>query len=148
MAEQSGAGFIVVGVDGSDRSAHALRWALQHAKRTGAAVRAIMCWDEPNSIFLTPTHTEDFYQAKAEEVLGDVLAQTAHDAEGVDLQASVLGHVAGTALTQAAEGAELLVVGCHNRIDQHGVHLGSVASYCAHHAPCPVLIFREPAPQE
>lgn len=148
MAEQSGGGFIVVGVDGSDRSVHALRWALKQARYTGAEVRAIMCWEMPNSILLSPTHTEEYYEAKAQDVLEHVLEQTADDAKGVDLHATVLGHEAGTGLTQAAEGAELLVLGCHNRVDRHGVHLGSVASYCAHHSPCPVLIFREPAPAQ
>ncbi len=145
MTERPRTGFIVVGIDGSDRSALALRWALEQARHTGAAVRAVMCWEDPMSIFLTPTHTESYYKEKAVDLFEQVLAKTAEDVEGVDLQSRVVYGGAGAELTQAAEGADLLVIGCHNRIDRHGVHLGSVASYCAHHAPCPVLIFREPA---
>lgn len=147
MVEQSEKRFIVVGVDGSDHSVHALRWALRQARSTGAGVRVIMCWEEPMSIFLTPTHTESFYQEKALEAVERVLSQTAADAEGIDVQTRVVEHPAGTELTRASEGADLLVLGCHSRADRHGVHLGSVASYCAHHAPCPVLIHREPAPE-
>lgn len=46
------------------------------------------------------------------------------------------------ALTRAAEGAQLLVVGSHGRGELPGMHLGSVASFCVHHAPCPVVVVR------
>lgn len=147
MVEQSEKRFVVVGVDGSDRSANALRWALRQARHTGASVLVIMCWEEPWSIFVTPTHTEGYYQEKAFEALERVLAQTAGDAEDVDVETRVVEYPAGIELTRVSEGADLLVLGCHSRVDHHGVHLGSVASYCAHRAPCPVLIYREPAPQ-
>jgi nucleotide-binding universal stress UspA family protein len=35
---------VVVGVDGSPASYTALRWALAHAARIGAQVRAVRCW--------------------------------------------------------------------------------------------------------
>ncbi len=145
MTEHETPGFIVVGVDGSDRSAAALRWALRQARYTGAAVRAVMCWDEPPSIWLTPTHTEGYYQEKAIEAFERVLAMTADDAVGIDLESRVVEQSPGLELTRTAEGADLLVIGCHHAVDRHGVHLGSVASYCVHHAPCPVLVFRQPA---
>jgi nucleotide-binding universal stress UspA family protein len=46
------------------------------------------------------------------------------------------------ALTDAAAEADLLVVGSHGRGELPGMHLGSVAGYCVHHAPCPVLVYR------
>jgi nucleotide-binding universal stress UspA family protein len=147
VVEHSEKRFIVVGVDGSDRSAHALRWALRQARHTGAFVRVILCWEEPWSIFITPTHTESYYQEKAFEAVERILALTADDAEGVDVETRVVEYPAGLELTRASEGADLLVLGCHSRVDHHGLHLGSVASYCAHHAPCPVLIHREPTPE-
>lgn len=106
-----------------------------------------MCWDEPLSMWLSPTHTESYYQDKAIEAFEQVLTATANEAEGVDFQSRVVEQSPSVELTRVAEGADLLVVGCHSRIDRHGLHLGSVASYCAHHAPCPVLIFREPTPK-
>jgi nucleotide-binding universal stress UspA family protein len=50
------------------------------------------------------------------------------------------------AVTHAAEDAELLVIGSHGHRHLREIrelHLGSVASYCVHHAPCPVLVYRE-----
>src|SRR5690348_14278424 len=38
------AGIVVVGVDGSEQSVHALRWAHAHAAAVGATVRAVMAW--------------------------------------------------------------------------------------------------------
>ncbi|MGH3936654.1 MAG: universal stress protein [Pseudonocardiaceae bacterium] len=35
---------VVVDVDGSPASYTALRWALEHAGRTGAQVCAVRCW--------------------------------------------------------------------------------------------------------
>ena len=148
MVEHSDKRFIVVGVDGSDRSADALRWALRQARYTGAGVRVVLCWEEPWTIFLTPTHTEAYYQEKALEALERILAQTADDAQGINVESLVVEQPAGIGLARASEGADLLVLGCHGRVDRHGVHLGSVASYCAHHAPCPVLIHRELAPAQ
>jgi nucleotide-binding universal stress UspA family protein len=39
-----GTGRIVVGVDGSDSSRAALRWALEQARLTGASVDAVLAW--------------------------------------------------------------------------------------------------------
>jgi nucleotide-binding universal stress UspA family protein len=48
--------------------------------------------------------------------------------------------VAAVVLTGEAGRAELLVVGGHGRGELPGMHLGSVATYCIHHAACPVTV--------
>ena len=48
---------IVVGVDGSEASLDALRWALTHAASTGATVRAVTAWafpEEPTPFGIVP----------------------------------------------------------------------------------------------
>jgi nucleotide-binding universal stress UspA family protein len=142
MTEQAEAHRIVVGIDGSERSVGALRWALAQARLTGAKVEALMCWEVPGSIYITPTHTEAYYEQRAEEAFAAVLEQVRADTEGVSLEARLVGLPAPRVLMEAAVGADLLVVGSHSTLDRHGVHLGSVSSYCAHHAPCPVLVHR------
>lgn len=40
---------IVVGVDGSEQSRRALRWALRYARQADAVVEAVMAWEPPFS---------------------------------------------------------------------------------------------------
>jgi nucleotide-binding universal stress UspA family protein len=51
------------------------------------------------------------------------------------------GHPA-QALINAADGADLLVVGSRGHGSFAEALLGSVSQHCVHHAPCPVLIAR------
>lgn len=53
------------------------------------------------------------------------------------------GHPAAVLLT-AAEGADLLVLGCRGHGGFVGALLGSVSQHCVHHATCPVVIIRRP----
>ena len=46
---------IVVGVDGSDSSRAALRWAMQHAREAGARVEAVIAWRHPTTYDWQPT---------------------------------------------------------------------------------------------
>lgn len=67
------------------------------------------------------------------------------DASEVPVDLQVLEGYPGRALVQAAQGAELLVVGSRGRGALGRMLLGSVGLHCASHAPCPVVIVREPA---
>jgi nucleotide-binding universal stress UspA family protein len=49
---------------------------------------------------------------------------------------------AGQVLADAADGADLLVVGSQGHGGLAEALLGSVGQYCVHHAPCPVVIMR------
>ena len=44
-------GRIVVGVDGSEASKDALRWAIGEAERTGSSVEAIMTWEQATAAY-------------------------------------------------------------------------------------------------
>ncbi len=64
---------------------------------------------------------------------------------GVVLHLTVTeGHPASV-LTEAAQGAELLVVGSRGHGAFAGMLLGSVSEYCAAHSPCPVVVVRQPS---
>ena len=45
---------IVVGVDGSEASRDALRWAGRQAALTGAELRAVMSWEVPTDVYWIP----------------------------------------------------------------------------------------------
>ena len=137
-------GPIVVGVDGSDLSIAALRWAVDEAKLAGAHVIAVSAYTVPASIYLVPTYDEGDYERDAQAVLDASVSKALLD-DGVDVEKRLVQGRPARALTDAAHDAQLLVIGSHGRGEFPGMHLGSVASYCVHHAPCPVVVYRGPA---
>ncbi len=133
---------IVVGVDGSALSVAALRWAADHARRIGGRLLAVTGFEVPWTIFFAPTATEADYANAAREVLDTAVAEALGEDPGIPVDKHVSQSRPAHALTDACAGATLLVVGSHGRGELPGMHLGSVAGYCVHHAPCPVLVFR------
>ena len=135
--------FIVVGADGSALSVQSLRWAADQARLTDALVVVVTAWETPLTIWIVPTWTEEDYEREAEAVLKRTVAEALGEEPDVPVELRLVRHRPAQALAEAAEGAALLVVGSHGRGELPGMHLGSVAGYCVHHAPCPVLVFRE-----
>ncbi|MEE1775067.1 universal stress protein, partial [Streptomyces sp. JV181] len=48
-SEPTSSSRIVVGVDGSEPSKAALRWAVEQARVDGGAVDAVLAWESPTS---------------------------------------------------------------------------------------------------
>jgi nucleotide-binding universal stress UspA family protein len=134
---------IVVGVDGSDPSKRALRWAAGQAKLTGAELKVVTSWEYPPTLGWAPPYPSDFDpDADARKALEEAVAAVLGADPGVVLHVVVQeGHPAFV-LTEAAKGAELLVVGSRGHGAFAGMVLGSVSEYCAAHAPCPVVVVR------
>jgi Universal stress protein family len=82
------------------------------------------------------------YQEDAFDVLAEAIAQMYVIDPDIQICPRVVKGQAGQVLVDAAEGADLLVVGCRGHGGLPGVVLGSVSRFCAHHAPCPVVIMR------
>ena len=131
---------IVAGVDGSEDSKEALRWAVRQARLTGAEVHAVIAWEVPVTIFFVPSYTDSDYARDARETLDKAVADAIGPDPGVPVITRAIQARPPVALLDAAEHAELLVVGGHGSGEFPGMHLGSVASYCIHHAPCPVTV--------
>ncbi|MGQ4413064.1 universal stress protein, partial [[Kitasatospora] papulosa] len=71
-SESTSSSRIVVGVDGSEPSKTALRWAVEQARVDGGAVDAVLAWESPTSWYgLTPPSDEEMrtYASRAQEVL-------------------------------------------------------------------------------
>jgi nucleotide-binding universal stress UspA family protein len=142
MTEQGPAAPVVVGIDGSVRSVDALRWAVHMARLSGADVHAITGWEVPITIMLVPTYTEADYAREARGVLDRAVAEVQETEPDITIEKHLIQQRPALALMEWAEGAQLLVIGGHCRGELAGMHLGSVASYCVHHAPCPVVVVR------
>lgn len=135
---------IVVGADGSDASAEALRWAIRQAKLTGAEVRVATGYTVPITIFVAPTYAEIDYERDAVEAQLTTIEKATQGLRDVPMTTTVIETRPARLLTEMARDADLLVVGAHGPGGFSGMHLGSVANYCVHHAPCPVVVVRSP----
>jgi len=133
---------IVVGVDGSESSKAALRWAIRHAKLTRAVVEAVTTWQVPVGTGWIPTADIRNYRGDAIDVLTEALTEMCTVDPDVQVIPRVVEGRAGPVLVDTAEGADLLVVGSGGHGGLADALLGSVGQYCAHHAPCPVVIMR------
>lgn len=140
-----GEGRIVVGVDGSEASLEALRWALRQAALTGATVEAITSWQLPavygwdGATIPADLDLESNARALQRQALVEVLGPDGADgADGV--QARVVQGNPARVLLDAARGADLLILGNRGHGGFTEALLGSVGQHCTQHATCPVLI--------
>jgi nucleotide-binding universal stress UspA family protein len=140
-------GGVVVGHDGSRCASQALQWAADLADRAGWPLHVVRAWriataPQPPSWqpgFVPPiTDYETAVQADLESDVADVL--------GAERARAARCHVVHAppvrALIEAAQGADVLVVGARGRGGFAGLLLGSVSDQVTHHAPCPVTVVR------
>ncbi|HEY7948390.1 MAG TPA: universal stress protein [Acidimicrobiales bacterium] len=134
---------IVVGVDGSGSSRHALRWATRQAQFTGARLEVVITWELPTSFGWVPPYPEDFNPAHdAQTAADEEVALVLADYPDVDVHVTVVeGHPAPS-LIKASRDAELLVLGSRGHGEFAGMLLGSVTQHCVSTAHCPVLVWR------
>ena len=75
-----------------------------------------------------------------DEAVGDV----ARRRTGIDVERKLVEGDAGETLVKEGAGAELLVVGSHGRSGFKAALLGSVSRSVVDHAPCPVVVVKQP----
>jgi nucleotide-binding universal stress UspA family protein len=137
---------VVVGVDGSEESKEALRWALEEARLRGASLRAVLAWLEP-AVYVHGYAAADFVDPalateRAKELLEATLAEVAGDAPTVLVERVVAEGGAAEILVESSREADLLVVGSRGRGGFAGLLVGSVSRHCVEHASCPVAVVR------
>lgn len=151
---------IVVGVDGSDESKKALRWAADEAKLRGSDLKVVYAYEHepawsmyglpyeaapPGNITRLQERVErDAAEAQqhAESLLDSLVAEVAD--RGLTVHAVALrDHHPADALVRESENADMLVVGSRGRGGFKGLVLGSVSQQAVHHATVPVTIIRD-----
>lgn len=141
---------IVVGTDGSETAAEAVRQAIELAKATGATLDIVSAF-------------EPVPQSRLREEAGEIPGDVAHAVgpredvnqiveaaagsakqSGVEAQTHVReGEPADSILDVADEvSADLILVGNKGMTGARRFLLGSVPNKISHHAPCSVLIVR------
>ena len=146
-------GPIVVGVDGSDASRDALRWAAEEARLRSAPLVAVHAW---SFVPAQPIGDPGMLAVPAGDLAGQLgaendaaqigLDQAVEDALGADsdieLERRLAEGDAGEALVAASKDAQLVVVGSHGRSGFKAALLGSVSRHVVDHAACPVVVVK------
>jgi len=131
---------IVVGVDGSEPSKDALRWAARLGEAFGARLDVVAAWHYPtgwgwNSVPLDWRPGED-----TEKLLHEVVDEVLGTDRTIEVHTTVKEGNAAHALLDEARGALMVVVGSRGHGGFAGLLLGSVSTALAEHASCPVFV--------
>ncbi|MEV6872090.1 universal stress protein [Amycolatopsis sp. NPDC051128] len=126
---------VIVGVDASEGSLRAVRWAAQEAARRDTSLRLFhACVVDPAGSETLPEHVDRPLRHAAK------IARTA--APGLEVEIQVrLGLAVDLLLAESAH-ARLIVLGSHDLGGLRGALVGSVALRVAAAARCPVVVFR------
>ena len=133
---------IVVGIDGSETARRALAWAVGEARLRQAQLDVVHAWQMPNLV--GGPYAVAFEPLPYEELARSTLAEAVkgQDMSGLSREVRPMLVYAGaaTAILQASEGADLIVVGSRGLGGFKELLLGSVSHQVTHHARCAVVI--------
>jgi nucleotide-binding universal stress UspA family protein len=137
---------IVVGTDGSDTAARALREAGDLAKSTGARLHIVSAYVPASGVKVEGTSERQGWMVGPDVQVDSVLVEAmgSMHAQGIEAESHARkGDPADALLQVAAEhDADLIVVGNKGMTGAKRFLLGSVPNKISHHAPCSVLIVR------
>jgi nucleotide-binding universal stress UspA family protein len=138
---------IVVGVDGSETSAGAVRWSTDVARATRAEVVAVYVV-EPLAEWVLESDPKSWRQAAEQRLDGEWLAPL-HDA-GVTVRPQIVEDIHPVAALTGVvheEGAGMVVIGTRGIGGFLGLRLGRIPIQLVHHTQVPVvLVPPEPGP--
>jgi nucleotide-binding universal stress UspA family protein len=139
---------IVVGVDGSEASRAALRWAYDEAAHHNASLIAVSTWHPP-ALPMSPPYGSlppEGYETQPERDARELLERLTGELEprepAVEVRISISKGNPAKVLIDMSQGADLLVVGSRGYGGFAGMLLGSVSHHVVAHAACPVVVLR------
>lgn len=140
-------GPVVVGVDGSEVSQKATAYAFKEADARGAELIAVHTWmDMQVQASLAGLSAAQAEWAEVEkeqaELLTERIASFQEEYPNVQVKKLIARDRPVRALTDASDGAQLLVVGSHGRGGFKGMLLGSTSRALLQSAPCPMMVVR------
>ena len=138
---------VVVGVDGSHISDHALAFAAAEAARTGEPLIAVHSWDVVALVggeygYGAPLIAADDLARAESEILDAALVPVVAAHPGLEVRRSVVAGDPVHDLTEAASEASMLVVGSHGRGALARFLLGSVSQGVLADLVAPTIVLR------
>ncbi len=140
---------IIVGVDGSDHSRYALRWAMQEAVLRHVPLTVMTVRPDPvrpaTTIYWglrTSPENRDTEDLAAQKALQEFVDQVAGEIGAMvpEVTVSVATGNPAEELVKASRDAGMLVVGSRGMGGFGRLMMGSVSSQVTHHAACPVVV--------
>ena len=149
-------GVIVVGVDGSETSHEALRWAAQEARLRSARLVAVYAWTfippqpigDPGMLAIPAGDLPGQLDAESDAArvaLDDAVEAVLGAEAGIEVERKLVEREPGDALVAESADADLVVVGSHGRSGLTAALLGSVSRHVVDHSKCPVVVVKQQA---
>lgn len=137
---------ILVAIDGSGMSTHALQTAIDEARIWKAELHVIYVVETGLFSSLPMDNTWEVMLSMLEKEGGKAIAEAKKQAEGkgVAITAHLKQGHAGNEIVKAAQdtGAEVVIVGSHGKSNVDRLLLGSVSSFVVSNCPVAVLVVR------
>ncbi|MBL7286865.1 universal stress protein [Corynebacterium godavarianum] len=147
VTEANKYGPVVVGVDGSEVSRRAVEYAFEEANARKAELVAVHTWIDtqvqaPGAGFAVDDDRWAAVQKEKADKLEEYLGTLREQFPNVEVRTLITRDRPVRALTEASEGAQLLVTGSHGRGGFKGMLLGSTSRALLQSAPCPMMVVR------
>ncbi|GID29740.1 universal stress protein [Paractinoplanes brasiliensis] len=140
-------GPVVVGVDGSPRSARALEFAAEEAHHRSVELVAVHVWRTPSPAApgaeIPLVYDLDLLEAEEGRQLAAALDGLSDRHPGLSVRPELGRGATGQVLTSWSRQAQLMVVGDRGHGGFVGLLLGSVSQYLIYHGACPVAVVRD-----
>jgi nucleotide-binding universal stress UspA family protein len=136
---------VIVGIDGSDSSFEALRWAVFEARRRGAGIRVISCYSAPRYGGLDgavyPSSVDlDVLKEESEADVRRAMDVVAAIDQQIVVDGATLLAPAVVGIAESALPGDEIVVGSTGRTGLLNDMVGSVAAGLTHRAHVPVIV--------
>lgn len=136
---------VVVGIDGSETSAAAIRFAASEANRIGEPLVAVGVWTPlavPSNPLLVTSEYLSSLAALTEEIVTDALTEVVAEFPDLQIDKHIVKGFPSAELLAAARSAKLLVVGSHGRGAIARFLLGSVSHEVLSAPTAPTAVVR------